>query len=167
MGGLQSAGLQEMLHDNPGIKTLQPGKAAMAGVLAADLARAGAKSPRTLFEGQHGWLKAMCAGEYSEDALTGDLGKRWEILLTYTKLYPTCRHCHARSTSSARRDRPRLHGRGRRIDLVRAPTRPGSSRWGRFSHAGDVRGGDVQHALLARRGAPEEATSRFRTTRPN
>ena len=95
MGGLQSAGLQEMLHDNPGIKTLQPGKAAMAGVLAADLARAGAKSPRTLFEGQHGWLKAMCAGEYSEDALTGDLGKRWEILLTYTKLYPTCRHCHA------------------------------------------------------------------------
>lgn len=95
MGGLQSAGLQEMLHDHPGIKPLQPGKSAFAGVLAAELAQRGAKSPRTLFEGHHGWLKAMCAGEYSEEALTGELGKRWEILFTYTKLYPTCRHCHA------------------------------------------------------------------------
>ena len=95
MGGLQSAGLQEMLHDHPGIKPLQPGKAALAGVLSAEFALRGAKSPRTLFEGQHGWLKAMCDGEYSEEGLVGDLGRRWEILLTYTKLYPTCRHCHA------------------------------------------------------------------------
>ncbi len=95
IGGLQSAGLQEMLHDHPGIKPLQPGKAAFAGVLSAEFARRGARSPRTLFEGQHGWLKAMCDGEYSADGLTGDLGLRWEILLTYTKLYPTCRHCHA------------------------------------------------------------------------
>lgn len=95
MGGLQSAGLQEMLHDHPGIKPLQPGKSALAGVLSAEFALRGARAPRTLFEGQHGWFKAMCAGEYSEEALTGDLGKRWEILVTYTKLYPTCRHCHA------------------------------------------------------------------------
>jgi 2-methylcitrate dehydratase PrpD len=95
MGGLQSAGLQEMLHDHPGIKPLQPGKSALAGVLSAELARRGAKSPRTLFEGHHGWFKAMCAGEYSEEGLIGELGRRWEILLTYTKLYPTCRHCHA------------------------------------------------------------------------
>ena len=95
MGGLQSAGLQEMLHDHPGIKPLQPGKSALAGVLSADLSKRGAKSPRTLFEGQHGWLKAMCADEYSLEDLTGDLGSRWEILNIYTKLYPTCRHCHA------------------------------------------------------------------------
>lgn len=95
MGGLQSAGLQEMLHDHPGIKPLQPGKAAMAGVISADLASMGAKAPRTLYEGMHGWLKAMCNGEYLEDALVGDLGRRWEIMYTYTKLYPTCRHCHA------------------------------------------------------------------------
>lgn len=95
MGGLQSAGLQEMLHDNPGVKTLQPGKAASAGVLSAELAELGAKAPRTLFEGTHGWFKAMCADEYSEEALIGELGTRWEILYTYTKLYPTCRHSHA------------------------------------------------------------------------
>jgi len=95
LGGLQSAGLQEMLHDNPGIKPLQPGKAAMAGVLAADLAKLGARGPGSLYEGEHGWLKAMCGNEYSRAALTDNLGSRWEIMLTYTKLYPTCRHCHA------------------------------------------------------------------------
>ncbi|KUK14353.1 MAG: MmgE/PrpD family protein, partial [bacterium 42_11] len=50
---------------------------------------------RTLFEGKHGWLKAMCNGEYDENAIIGNLGERWEISFTYTKLYPTCRHCHA------------------------------------------------------------------------
>ncbi len=95
LGGLQSAGLQEMLHDHPGIKVVQPGKAALAGVLAADLVRRGAASPRTIYEGPHGWLKAMCGGEYSPAALTGDLGSRWEIMCNYIKLYPTCQHCHA------------------------------------------------------------------------
>ncbi|MBC7331157.1 MAG: MmgE/PrpD family protein [Synergistetes bacterium] len=95
IGGLQSAGIQEMLHDNPSIKVLQAGHAAMAGVLAVDLVEEGARGPRTLFEGKHGWLKAMCNGEYDENAIIGDLGERWEISFTYTKLYPTCRHCHA------------------------------------------------------------------------
>ncbi|MCF7935198.1 MAG: MmgE/PrpD family protein [Synergistales bacterium] len=94
-GGLQSAGLQEMLHDHPSSKPLQPGRSAQSGILAAELARRGAGSPRSLFEGEHGWLKAMSGSEYSESALVGELGERWEILQTYTKLYPTCRHCHA------------------------------------------------------------------------
>lgn len=93
LAGLQSCGLQEMLHDHPSIKPIQAGKAANAGVMAGDLVMLGAKSPRTLFEGKHGWLKAMC-DQYSEEALIGELGQRWEILHTYTKLYPTCRHCH-------------------------------------------------------------------------
>ncbi|WP_286954864.1 MmgE/PrpD family protein [Aminobacterium sp. UBA5277] len=107
LGGLQSAGLQEMLHDHPGIKPLQPGKAALGGVLAADLVDRGAKGPRTLFEGEHGWLKAMCNNEFSEEALLGALGKRWEIMYTYTKLYPTCRHCHA-AVDLAREGKKRL-----------------------------------------------------------
>lgn len=91
--GLQSCGLQEMLHDHPSIKPIQAGRAASTGVMAGDLVMLGAKSPRTLFEGKHGWLKAM-SDRYSEEALMGELGQRWEILYTYTKLYPTCRHCH-------------------------------------------------------------------------
>lgn len=95
MGGLQSAGLQEMLHDHPGIKPLQAGNAARAGVLAAELARRGVRGPRTLFEGQHGWFKAMCDDQYNAADLIGELGSRFEVMQTYTKLYPTCRHCHA------------------------------------------------------------------------
>jgi len=93
MGGLQSAGLQEMLHDYPPVKALQPGKAAQAGVLASELVDLGAQSPLSVFEGIHGWLKAM-TDSFDENSLIGDLGKRWEIEYTYTKLYPTCRHCH-------------------------------------------------------------------------
>jgi 2-methylcitrate dehydratase PrpD len=93
MGGLQSAGIQEMLHSNPAIKPLQAGKAAMAGVLSADLAALGAAGPASLFEGAHGWLKAMADNACTEH-LTAELGSRWEICNTYTKLYPTCRHCH-------------------------------------------------------------------------
>ena len=93
LAGLQSCGLQEMLHDHPSIKPIQAGRAASAGVMAGDLIMLRARSPRTIFEGKHGWLKAMC-DQYSEEALIGELGQRWEILYTYTKLYPTCRHCH-------------------------------------------------------------------------
>ncbi|HCU34524.1 MAG TPA: MmgE/PrpD family protein [Armatimonadetes bacterium] len=95
LGGLQSAGLCEMLHDQPGIKTIQPGKAAQAGVLAADLVARGVTSPRTLMEGRHGWLSAMCDNVYSLSGIIGELGERWEIMYNYIKLYPTCRHCHA------------------------------------------------------------------------
>jgi 2-methylcitrate dehydratase PrpD len=93
IAGLQSAGLQEMLHENPSIKPLQAGKAAQAGVISADLVKRGAKGPMTIFEGQHGWLKAM-TDSFNENDLLADIGKRWEILNCYTKLYPTCRHCH-------------------------------------------------------------------------
>lgn len=93
IGGLQSAGIQEMLHDHPSIKPLQAGKAAYHGIFSCDLVLSGAEGPRTLFEGPHGWLKAM-SDNFSSMALLGDLGKRWEILRTYIKLYPTCRHCH-------------------------------------------------------------------------
>ena len=53
----------------------------------------GAKAPVTLFEGIHGWFKAM-SDKVDTDVILSDLGERWEILNSYTKLYPTCRHCH-------------------------------------------------------------------------
>jgi 2-methylcitrate dehydratase PrpD len=93
IAGLLSSGLQEMLHGNPSIKAFQVGRSCQSGVLAAQFAKLGGKGPASLLEGQHGWIKAM-ADEFDENKLIGDLGKRWEILNTYTKLYPTCRHCH-------------------------------------------------------------------------
>jgi 2-methylcitrate dehydratase PrpD len=94
IGGLKSSGIQEMLHDNPSIKPLQAGNAAAAGIMAAELAELGARGPRSLFEGQLGWLGAM-SDDVDVAYITADLGQHWEIMDTYTKLYPTCRHCHA------------------------------------------------------------------------
>lgn len=93
IAALQSSGLQEMLHDQPFIKPLQAGRAASAGLLAAELVRLGAGGPRTIFEGKHGWLKAM-SDSVDIDAILDHIGQKWEIMNTYTKLYPTCRHCH-------------------------------------------------------------------------
>jgi 2-methylcitrate dehydratase PrpD len=94
ISGLQSAGFQEMLHDNPFIKPLQPGKAAMAGVLSADLVAQGARGPRSLFEGRKGFFKGMSDAPSPAQAIEEGLGKRFEFLGCYTKPYPACRHVH-------------------------------------------------------------------------
>lgn len=93
IAALLSSGLQEMLHSNPAIKAFQVGRSAQAGILSADMVKLGALGPRSVYEGEHGWLKAM-TDHFREADLTGELGSRWEIMDTYTKLYPTCRHCH-------------------------------------------------------------------------
>ena len=121
IGGLQSCGIQEMLHDHPEIKPIQAGKAAQAGVLSSDLAKRGVKGPRTLFEGAHGWLKAMCSYEFSKPYLINGFGETWEILNIYTKLYPTCRHCHA-SIDLAREAKRELHCYPEDIDSISIKT---------------------------------------------
>lgn len=94
ISGLQGAGFQEMLHDNPMIKPLQPGKAAMAGILSADLVAEGARGPRSLFEGDKGFFKGMSDVQHPEWTVEDGLGEYYKLLRCYTKPYPTCRHVH-------------------------------------------------------------------------
>lgn len=94
IAALLSSGLQEMLHDRPEIKAFQVGRSAQSGLLAATMAARGCGGPDSIYEGAHGWIAAM-TDRFHEADLIGDLGRRWEIMNTYTKLYPTCRHCHA------------------------------------------------------------------------
>lgn len=82
-----------MLHGHPSIKAFQVGRSCQSGVLAAEFVKYGGKGPSTMFEGEHGWIKAM-SDKFDESILLDDLGKRWEILNTYTKQYPSCRHTH-------------------------------------------------------------------------
>jgi 2-methylcitrate dehydratase PrpD len=93
IAGLQGAGLLEILHDGAMVKPIHPGKAAMAGLLAAIFARNGAKGPASIFEGQKGFLGAM-ADKTDHDALLRGLGEEFEILGTYFKLHAACRHTH-------------------------------------------------------------------------
>lgn len=90
---LTSSGIQEMLHSHPESKSLQVGWACQSGMIAAEMAAMGARGPRSVLEGEHGWLRAM-TDSFNEAGLLSELGDRWEILQTYTKLYPSCRHCH-------------------------------------------------------------------------
>lgn len=93
ISGLFSSGLQEMLHSHPSAKALQVGRSAQSGAAAALFVNYGMKGPVTLLEGKHGWFKAM-SDHCDVDGIVSGLGERWEIMETYTKLYPTCRHCH-------------------------------------------------------------------------
>jgi 2-methylcitrate dehydratase PrpD len=96
MAGLQSAGLIQVNHEVEGsmVKPLNPGRAAMSGLLSCILARKGARGPLEIFEGQDGYLKAF-AEDVKADRLTQDLGRDYEISKVYLKLYSACRHAHA------------------------------------------------------------------------
>lgn len=93
IAGLQGAGLLEILHDGAMVKPIHPGKAAMAGLLAAIFARNGARGPTSIFEGQKGFLGAM-ADKIDQEALLRGLGEEFHILGTYFKLHAACRHTH-------------------------------------------------------------------------
>ena len=93
LAGQQSAGLMEIVHSGQTCKGLVPGHAALAGVLAALLAQRGLKGGETILDGTNGFFFAM-AKDVDLDSVTEDLGHKFLITDTYTKLYPTCRHMH-------------------------------------------------------------------------
>ncbi len=93
MAALQSAGLLEILNDGAMVKPLHPGKAAMGGVLAVELAKRGAKGPMTALEGEKGLFKAM-ADSVNTDGLFDGLGSDFYIMGQYIKFHAACRHIH-------------------------------------------------------------------------
>jgi 2-methylcitrate dehydratase PrpD len=96
MAGLQASGLIQVNHEVEGakVKPLNPARAASNGLLSCILAKRGARGPLQIFEGEDGYLKAV-SDEVKQDLLTEGLGKKFEILRVYVKLYAACRHAHA------------------------------------------------------------------------
>ena len=86
-----SGGLLSYGDSRPGIKPLNPGKAADNGVLAAMLANEGVQGPSEALEGPNGWFHAV-ADKIDEECLKSS----GHLLLhdCYFKLYPSCRHTH-------------------------------------------------------------------------
>lgn len=91
--GTQAAGLWEFNADGAMSKHLHPGKAAMNGIMAADLARAGFSGASRILEGERGFFRAMSA-EYDESRITNGLGERWKISENCYKLHSCCGHTH-------------------------------------------------------------------------
>jgi 2-methylcitrate dehydratase PrpD len=95
IAGSAAAGSLEFLNTGSSTKQLHPGFAAMNGIVAARLAKAGADGPATIFEGPHGLFRSYLGVDVDPDALTAGLGERWESTQITIKPYPACQLSHA------------------------------------------------------------------------
>jgi 2-methylcitrate dehydratase PrpD len=108
IAGSLAGGLLEFAKGDGGtVKRLHLGRASEAGVLAASLADAGFAGPRTVLEGQFGFLRVFCT-EFDEAELTKGLGRDFVTLSTVLKRYPV--HATAHAAVRAVRDLQAEHG---------------------------------------------------------
>jgi 2-methylcitrate dehydratase PrpD len=91
--GTQAAALWEFNADGAMSKHLHPGKAALNGILAADLARIGFTGATRILEGERGFFRAFSTS-FDESRVADGLGSRWKIAENGYKLYACCRHTH-------------------------------------------------------------------------
>ena len=92
--GSQASGLWEFLQDGAMTKHLHPGKAAMNGLLAVQLAEQNFTGAKCILEGEKGFFKAT-ASEYFPDKAVAGLNEDYRILGNSYKIYPSCRHTHS------------------------------------------------------------------------
>lgn len=108
LAGSQSFGTWAFLGDGASCKVLNPARAALSGMEAALLAKAGMTGPEHILTAQDGGLyHCMTSGADLEKVAYG-LGTCWEIEEVDTKPYPSCRSTHCAIDAAAaicRRDR--------------------------------------------------------------
>jgi 2-methylcitrate dehydratase PrpD len=94
LAGSLAGGLLEFAKGDGGmVKRLHLGRASEAGVLAASLAQAGFTGPRTVIEGEFGFLRVFCT-EFDEAHLTRGLGTDYVTRSTVLKRYPVHATAH-------------------------------------------------------------------------
>jgi 2-methylcitrate dehydratase PrpD len=93
----QSSGVFEFLTNGSTVKSMHPGWAAHAGLIAADLACAGMTGPLTALEGKFGLFR-LFAGDDAAPAKFGDtiedLGRVWHLERAAYKFHPCCHYLH-------------------------------------------------------------------------
>lgn len=93
----QSSGVFEFLTNGSTVKSMHPGWAAHAGLIAADLAQAGMTGPLTAIEGKFGLFRVF-AGDADAAARFGemieDLGSVWHLQAAAYKFHPCCHYLH-------------------------------------------------------------------------
>ncbi|SHI12632.1 2-methylcitrate dehydratase PrpD [Sporobacter termitidis DSM 10068] len=94
IGYHQSCGNGQAVKDGVLTKRLGPGFAVRGGIQAAMLAQKGVTGARNALEGVQGYYKVYHGGCYSQEILTGGLGKRFESENISIKPYPCCRGTH-------------------------------------------------------------------------
>jgi 2-methylcitrate dehydratase PrpD len=77
------------------VKRMHCGWAAHAGIVAAQMARAGFTGPVSALEGRFGFYQAFCGGKFDAAELTGGLGSSWCLPGIFYKPYPANHFTHA------------------------------------------------------------------------
>jgi 2-methylcitrate dehydratase PrpD len=90
-----AAGNFQVTRDASHMKRLQPGLAAQAGVVAAQLARHGVRGAQRVFEGESGLFRVYLRDEVDAAAVRAGLGEHFRLLDLSYKPYPSCRHTHS------------------------------------------------------------------------
>jgi 2-methylcitrate dehydratase PrpD len=92
LAGSLASGTWEWKAEGSWQKPLNPGHAAMGGVLAALMAERGFVGTRSIIEGRDGFLRAFSyQGQYDLAVVTNRLGEKWEMLDTSIKVHAGCR----------------------------------------------------------------------------
>jgi len=91
--GTQSAGLWEFLETGAMSKHLHAGRAAEAGLVAAELAGLDFSGPPAILEGKAGLFAGACPNA-DPDAVLRNPDEAWQVHLTSIKPWPSCRHTH-------------------------------------------------------------------------
>jgi 2-methylcitrate dehydratase PrpD len=93
IAGSMASGSMEFLADGSEVKQMHPGWSAMAGIRAAQLAKAGMTGPATVFEGRFGVFRSFARTDI--DAITQDTTPHeWQVELMGPKPYPACLCVH-------------------------------------------------------------------------
>lgn len=94
LAGTQAAGLNTFFESGDMTKSFHPGKAALNGILSAQLATMGHTSPPGILEHPKGYLAAFSL-EPKPEALTAGLGTTWEMLQNGIKYFPSILASHS------------------------------------------------------------------------
>ncbi|MFV0492671.1 MAG: MmgE/PrpD family protein [Pseudorhodobacter sp.] len=93
----QASGVFEFLTNGSTVKSMHPGWAAHAGIIAADLAAAGLTGPETAIEGRFGLFRIFAddaAATTRFEAMLADLGQVWHLEQAAFKFHPCCHYLH-------------------------------------------------------------------------
>ena len=89
-----AAGSMQFLENGAWTKRSHVGHAAMCGLMAATLARAGYLGAADAVDGKRGFLRAY-APKADAAQVVAELGQRWETMKIAVKPFPSCRYSHA------------------------------------------------------------------------
>lgn len=93
IAGSTSSGLFEFRKNGDMTMAFHGGWPAHSGVTAAYMAKKGFTGPKTIFEGQDGFLKAM-ADKYDADLINKDFGQSFAVDDMSLRAYCACRYAH-------------------------------------------------------------------------